>query len=197
MNGKMEHGRKHCGLCGINGFDIDKISLSFYGEKRNMSKYIFLDIDGVLNSMDWFEQNKYTKGYTEINPGKVKLLKEIVDRTDAKIILSSTWRSLAAHDDKPEHEMYTYLRTSLEEFGLSISDQTPYIQQNRPQEIKAWLENNTNEDDRYVSLDDDYSYDAYKECGIEKCLVKTSFYEPNGGLRKEHVEEAIKILNGE
>ena len=85
-----------------------------------MSKYIFLDIDGVLNSMDWFEQNKYTKGYTEINPGKVKLLKEIVDRTDAKIILSSTWRSLAAHDDKPEHEMYTYLRTSLEEFGLSI-----------------------------------------------------------------------------
>ena len=32
MNGKMEHGRKHCGLCGINGFDIDKISLSFGGE---------------------------------------------------------------------------------------------------------------------------------------------------------------------
>ena len=32
MNGRMEHGRKHCGPCGINGFDIDKISLSFYGE---------------------------------------------------------------------------------------------------------------------------------------------------------------------
>lgn len=90
------------------------------------------------------------------------------------------------------------LKTSLEEFGLSISDQTPYIQQNRPQEIKAWLENNTNEQDvRYVSLDDDYSYDAYKEYGIEECLVKTSFYESNGGLIKEHVKKAIKILNGE
>lgn len=162
-----------------------------------MNKYIFLDIDGVLNSMDWFKQNKNVKGHIEINPDKVKMLKEIVDCTSAQIILSSTWRSLAAHDDKPEHEMYTYLKTSLEKFGLSISDQTPCIQQNRPQEIKVWLESNTNEDDRYVSLDDDYSYAAYKECGIEECLVKTSFYEPNGGLRKEHVEEAIKILNGE
>ena len=162
-----------------------------------MNKYIFLDIDGVLNSMDWFEQNKYTKGYTEINPEKVKLLKEIVDRTDAKIILSSTWRSLAAHDDKPEHEMYTYLRTSLEEFGLSISDQTPCIKQNRPQEIKTWLENNANESDHYVSLDDDYSYESYKQYRIEEHLVKTSFYESDGGLRQEHVDKAIKILNGE
>lgn len=162
-----------------------------------MNKYIFLDIDGVLNSMDWFKQNKHVKGYMEINPDKVRMLKEIVDCTGAKIILSSTWRSLAAHDDKPEHEMYTYLKTSLEEFGLSISDQTPCIQQNRPQKIKVWLENNTNEDDRYVSLDDDYSYDAYKEYGIEEHLVKTSFYEPSGGLRKEHVEKTIKILNGE
>ena len=161
-----------------------------------MNKYIFLDIDGVLNSMDWFKQNKHVKGYMEINPDKVRMLKEIVDCTGAKIILSSTWRSLATHDDKPEHEMYTYLKTSLEEFGLSISDQTPYIQQNRPQEIKAWLENNINEGDRYVSLDDDYSYEAYKQQGIEECLVKTSFYETNGGLRVEHVEKAIKILNG-
>ena len=161
-----------------------------------MNKYIFLDIDGVLNSMDWFKQNKGVAGHTEINPDKVKMLKEIVDQTDAKIILSSTWRDLAAHDDRPEHEMYTYLKTSLEEFGLSISDQTPYIQQNRPQEIKDWLENNTNEGDHYVSLDDDYSYEAYRQYGIEECLVKTSFYEPDGGLRKEHVEKAVKILNG-
>ena len=44
-----------------------------------MNKYIFLDIDGVLNSKDWFEQNKYVKGHTEINPDKVKLLKEIIN----------------------------------------------------------------------------------------------------------------------
>ena len=161
-----------------------------------VNKYIFLDIDGVLNCMTWFEQNRNKSGYTEIDPNKVRLIKEIVDKTGAQIILSSTWRSLAAHDDKPEHEMYTYLKTSLKKFGLSISDHTPCMQQNRPQEIKAWLENNINEGDRYVSLDDDYSYEAYKQQGIEECLVKTSFYETNGGLRVEHVEKAIKILNG-
>ena len=60
----------------------------------DMRKIIFLDIDGVLNSMDYFEQTKDCKGYTEINPEKVKLLKEIVDRTGAEIVLSSTWRDL-------------------------------------------------------------------------------------------------------
>lgn len=162
-----------------------------------MNKYIFLDVDGVLNSREWFEHNRGVTGFTEINPDKVRLLKEIVGRTGAKIILSSTWRSLSTCDDEPGRTMYTYLINSLKEFGLSISDHTPDIQQNRPQEIKVWLENNITESDRYVSLDDDYSYEAYKECGIEKCLVKTSFYEPDGGLRREHVEKAIKILNGE
>lgn len=53
-----------------------------------MRKIIFLDIDGVLNSIDYFAQTKGCKGYTEINPEKVKLLKEIVDRTGAQIVLS-------------------------------------------------------------------------------------------------------------
>ena len=34
MNGKMEYGRKRCGLCGINGFDIDEFSLSYFGENK-------------------------------------------------------------------------------------------------------------------------------------------------------------------
>lgn len=162
-----------------------------------MNKYIFLDIDGVLNSKDWFEQNKNNTGYIEINPKKVELLKEIVEQTDAIIILSSTWRELAAHGNRPEHEMYTYLTESLKEYGLSISAQTPYIQDNRPKEIKSWMENNISKGDHYVILDDDYSYEIYKRYGLEKCLIQTSFYEPDGGLREEHVEKAIRILNGE
>lgn len=93
--------------------------------KRNMNKYIFLDIDGVLNSMDWFKENRETSDYTEIDPEKVKLLKEIVDKTGAEIILSSTWRELAAHDSKPDHPMYTYLVNSLKQFGLYIKDHAP------------------------------------------------------------------------
>lgn len=43
-----------------------------------MRKIIFLDIDGVLNSLDYFEKSKGFKEFTEINPEKVKLLKKLL-----------------------------------------------------------------------------------------------------------------------
>lgn len=160
-------------------------------------KIIFLDIDGVLNSMDYFEQTKECKGYTEINPDKVKLLKEIVDRTGAEIVLSSTWRNLGKRKNEPEHPMYTYLTDTLKEYGMEIVDHTPYIGQDRPKEIKAWLDNQRNKDIRFVSLDDDFPKYKYDEVGIGDFLVRTSFYEKDGGLRQEHVEKAVEILNRE
>lgn len=160
-----------------------------------MRKIIFLDIDGVLNSADYFDQTKHCEGYSEINPEQVKLLKEIIDRTGAEIVLSSTWRSLGKRKDEPEHPMYTYLTDTLQEYGLEIIDHTPYIDQDRPKEIKAWLDAQLDKDIRFVSIDDDYPQHKYDEVGIGNCLVKTSFYEKDGGLRWEHVEKAIEILN--
>lgn len=159
-------------------------------------KVIFLDVDGVLNSMDWFEKTKGAKGYREINPQKVEFLKEIVEKTNAKIVLSSTWRGLAKSETEEEHPMYSYLVDTLRKYGMEIYKHTPYIGQNRPKEIKSWLEKNTAEGiESFVSLDDDFSEEDYKEYGIQSFLVKTSFYEKEGGLRQEHVERAIEILN--
>ncbi len=60
-------------------------------------KIIFLDVDGVLNCHNTFKKQheKYIKTgiwEIEIELSKVKLLKQIVDNTNAKIVLSSTWR---------------------------------------------------------------------------------------------------------
>lgn len=162
-----------------------------------MRKIIFLDIDGVLNSIDYFEQVKDCKGYKEINPEKTKLLKEIVDRTGAEIVLSSTWRDLGKRKDEPEHPMYTYLTDTLKAYGMEIIEHTPYIGQDRPKEIKAWLDNQTDKDICFVSLDDDFPEYKYYEAGIGNCLVRTSFYEKDGGLRREHVEQETGILNSE
>ena len=119
----------------------------------------------------------------------------INEEMGAEIILSSTWRDLAKRKDEPEHPMYTYLTDILQEYGLKIIGHTPYIDMNRPKEIKAWLDSQPDTDIKFVSLDDDFPKHKYDEVGIGDCLVRTCFYEKNGGLRQEHVEKAVEILN--
>jgi len=69
-----------------------------------IDKAIFLDIDGVLNSNTDFipgaakydpVHSKLQKGerWKVISAGKLYLLNNIITETDAKIILSSTWRT--------------------------------------------------------------------------------------------------------
>lgn len=161
-------------------------------------KIIFLDIDGVLNSLDWSEKQKYCESYSEINPEKVNLLKQIVNQTGAEIVLSSTWRTLSTvPGSRNEHPQYTYLVDSLAEYGLKIISHTPYINNNRPEEIRAWLDKHGGKEKiRFVSLDDDFWTEHYEKYDINECLVHTCFYELHGGLRREHVEKAIEILNG-
>ena len=152
-----------------------------------------MDIDGVLNSSEYFKSVGYNKklGFNDIDVTKVILLKQIYDTCNAKIVLSSSWRGLIG----TKH--YSYLEKILHKHSMNIMSHTPIIEQNRPLEIKSWLENMPNKSDiKFISLDDDYSYQDYCKYGIGNCLVKTSFYEPNGGLRQEHVNKAIKILMG-
>lgn len=51
------------------------------------------------------------------------------------------------------------------------------------------------EEIRFVSIEDDFSEDDYRKYGIEDCFVRTSYYGEYGGLQKEHVEKAIRLLN--
>ena len=53
-------------------------------------KLIFLDIDGVLNYEGY---ERFTRSGTRfVDPVLIKRLKKIIDRTGAKVVLSSTWR---------------------------------------------------------------------------------------------------------
>ena len=67
-------------------------------------KVIFLDIDGVLNSVNTFkkryeEHQKINKWTLEIDLKMLENLKEIVEKTDAKIVLSSSWRVFFRKED--------------------------------------------------------------------------------------------------
>lgn len=150
-------------------------------------KVIFLDVDGVLNSRDWIVNNR-VRTENSVNPEKVKLLAEIVQKTNAEVVLSSTWRYI------PERPMFMYLTDMLGQSGIKIHSFTPKLDGDRPKEIMEWIYKRQ-EEIRFVSIEDDFSEDDYRKYGIEDCLVKTSFYGEYGGLQKEHVEKAIRLLN--
>lgn len=154
-------------------------------------KVLFLDIDGVLNSRaydrkrDWNEQ-------TDIDETRLPLIKEIVDSTGAKIVLSSTWRQHWDKDINRCDEDGVYINKTFAKFGLSIFDKTPDlgITALRRDEISKWLEDTDEAIESFVIIDD-YRY-GWGD--LSEHFVKT---EPNFrfGIEKEHVEKAIEILN--
>lgn len=152
-------------------------------------KLIFLDVDGVLNSAEWLETNQ-----GEIDPAKVRLLKQMIDATGAKVVLSSTWRNIDGSDGNPRHPMYDYLVGELRACGIEIFSRTPLLYNNRPKEIKAWLDQTSIKVERYISFDDDFQESDYAKYGISDCLIQTRYWGTHGGLQQRHVEQAIQVL---
>jgi len=159
-------------------------------------KIIFLDIDGVLNHEDWFEkvQKPMSKAAKEIeilgkmgncifwtwhiDPEKVELIHKIQKETDAKIVLSSSWRHM---ED---------VKRILEMRNIDFIDVTPdFIETDgdRGEEIQDWLHNHP-EVTHFVIIDDDSDM-------LETQM--NNFIQTDGqmGLQKEHVKQAIEILN--
>ena len=127
-------------------------------------KVIFLDVDGVLNSDEYFDKirKKNIDGIeSEVDVEKIKLLKQAVIQTGAKVVLSSSWR----HTKNGEQ-----LKELLAKFEI-YTDRTPYLQNKRGIEIKQWLINNENIED-FVILDDEI-FDTYDDILMSK-LIKVS-----------------------
>lgn len=75
----------------------NRTSVSF-GEWRLDVNIIFLDVDGVLNSMAYFEslnglENSLHKDgqYNDISDFHLQMLSKIYHTCDANIVLTSTW----------------------------------------------------------------------------------------------------------
>lgn len=145
-----------------------------------MNKIIFLDIDGVLNSQNTFRENhEYRKFFIrnmngsvsdeiihimlDIDLDKVFILRNICILTGAKVVISSSWR---------RSRWYPLIEERLTGLGLPIVGATPFISNNRGDEIRKYLEDNQVVD--FVILDDEIFPDFNE---LENYLVKTSFYE--------------------
>lgn len=152
-------------------------------------RIIFLDIDGVLNHLGCKE--KAPSGVYFVEDGKILLLKEIIAKTDAKIVLSSTWRS--GWKDFKEGKInadsldFVALQNKLKEFNIELYDYTPLSEKrNRGNEILEWVENHLDEIDSMLILDDDSDIKPFGHF-----FLRTSFTE---GLKPSHYKRAIEML---
>lgn len=149
-------------------------------------KIIFLDIDGVLNS----HRYDVSKGDSEgnIDGSRLALLRRLIDTVKAKIVLTSSWR---CHWD-PKGECSDEIGKQLEEiflqYGISLYDKTPEINNDRTKEIRAWLLSHT-DIDGFVIFDDIKL--GWEE--LESHVIKTD-YRIGRGLELKHIEKATKLL---
>lgn len=172
-------------------------------------KIIFLDIDGVLNTFQTFKEINLEAQLTgfrrvAIDLDKVLLLKEIVEKTGAKLVLSSGWRKYGKIKDGrllTNNQNLFDINQILNDNGLYIYDLVPYKRkENRGNAIKKWLNKQTNIESFIIFDDEDHDLQDF----INHELIKTYFYicDNNGddredlcGLTHEHVIEAINKLN--
>lgn len=162
-----------------------------------MMKAIFLDIDGILNT--YYTKELTSTGSTFVDDKKLWILKEIIDRTGAKIVLSSTWRIGWKHLELGMKNTwyakdFIELRDKFKEFGINLYDKTPILDKfmrRRGEEIKMYLDNNKDDIDGYVIIDD-LPGKWLRPCSSH--LLQTSEYK---GLQEKHIKVAERILNME
>ena len=173
-----------------------------------MNKYLFLDIDGVLNHDGWFDSEYYKKHQENwqksmFDPECVARVNRILEATGARLVVSSSWRSM------------TDLKEIFEGVGLPTDfDITPHADMIysreeyaydspvfwRGNEIKYYLDRHPA--GNYVILDDDTDMlDEQLEHFIQTCGDKihtTNLYISNegSGLTDKVMNKAIEILNG-
>ena len=170
-------------------------------------KVIFLDVDGVLNSTASLMSDDSLEEALLLN------LKTLVEKTDAKIVLSSSWRVMfnalrslmnrlgnlgmfifgmtqdgvswkwAKQHHLKPSEKYHDVYTNWEGKKFDIST-------DRGLEIYKWLDEHKDVESFVILDDEDFDIKNY----FPKQLVKTNF---NTGLTAADVEAAYKILMGD
>lgn len=149
-------------------------------------RVVFLDIDGVLNTLGWLYAHAHRADARDpqnmIDPAHVAHLNTLTGRTGASLVISSSWRVLY-----PTHEMRVVLRRA----GVTapVIDRTPHTGPRRGHEIAAWLKcraRHVGDVRSFVILDD--NSDMEHLCDR---LVQTHI---DVGLREEHVKIAVEML---
>ena len=146
--------------------------------------HILLDIDGVLTSeahtqkcvLEHRNENLYWMDW--FDPACVEVLRQLLDKTGADIIVSSSWREIGIdrlrevwkHNDMPEE----------------LKGLTDEWSPDKKEALRGWIMRNItlHPSDKYIILDDE-------PMGFDRYQVKTN---PRTGLTKADLPKAMKCL---
>lgn len=158
---------------------------------------IFLDFDGVIAhsktvsnrylaypEVDKWGTFKQTAWY-DLDPDCIKLLNKLIKLTNAKVVISSTWRLLHCIMNLEHH---------MKDFGFEgdVIDKTPSHPLSwRDTEIQMWLANNNCTED-YIVLDDEQYH--LQECPKNNFVyIKHGWF--NKGLKNNRAKwELVRVL---
>lgn len=152
-------------------------------------KVIFLDFDGVITTYN----SKW-----KIDMNNIKIINDICDKTNAKIVVTSSWRIGHRGDVLAfngyltqyiiKHNYLDNVQDTFDKFIGNIVGMTESIGGWRGDEIKLYM-NEHPEVENYVILDDDSDMCDYQLFNF----VQTDTYE---GITERDAKLCVDILNG-
>lgn len=187
-------------------------------EKFNI---IFLDIDGVLNGYNkwnllgwnivkrikykplelWYKRIAEPFG---VHESKVKRLAKIVEATNAKVVMSSSWRHgwwKCPYEE--QYEDQRQLTDLLNKYNIEVIDITPTLKSGeRGYEICKWLSEHKSIVNSFIILDDEASDMSpfttsprfIQTSEVPKDEMIMGRPNENTGLKRKHIKPAIRQL---
>lgn len=167
-----------------------------------MSKVIFLDIDGVINTVSSFDKidARYEQYENDTTPNKptwvdifmdyqyqvfeqeaMNILNEIIQETNAQVVISSSWRK-SLKDPVKWTEKFKFYGCNIPVIDITGSCSTGY----RGTEIHDWLKDHP-EVTNIIIIDDDSDMEPYMDYHVH-----TDF---DNGLTRTHKQKVLDILN--
>lgn len=154
---------------------------------------IFLDIDGVLCTplsvrLNWLFRRPMERPF--FDPIALGLLRRLVRRTGARVVLSSSWRYSFEDDDPFMQAIRDHFYRTLEANGTPVWDLAPILGRSKGEEIAAWLEQHPGTG--FVILDD--RPDEFT--GTPALKVRLVEVDSMRGLRRRDFRQALDLLAG-
>lgn len=167
-----------------------------------MIKIIFLDIDGVLATPEYLKD-----GLWALHPEKQKLLGKLLINTDAKIVLSSSWRLSTLEETKKHMQaegflfIFKIIGVTIRAYQYLERGTGVHLSIPRGVEIKQWIDTNIHSDNgknwNRKKLGIDFTYVILDDESDMLLEHKDNFVKTKGeiGLTEDDVNMAIEILN--